>query len=156
MLRVSKLTDYATVVMAWLAKQPEVAQNAAQIAQALHLPQPTVRKLLKALTKAGLLQSRQGVKGGYHLARTPQEISVAHVVQALEGPIALTECGTAQDACAQAPVCDMKNQWQGINHAIFLALANVSLAALNQSPVTLAETRIKRSLPPQTAESTQQ
>lgn len=132
MLRVSKLTDYATVVMAWLAKAPEVARNAAEIAAELRLPEPTVRKLLKSLTKAGLLHSQQGVKGGYSLALAPEEISVAQVVQALEGPIALTECSDGEAHCAQAQVCDLKSQWPGINQAIFLALAQVNLAALNQ------------------------
>ncbi len=134
MLRVSKLTDYATVLMAWLAKNPSQACTAAEAAQAVRLPPPTVRKLLKSLTKSGLLQSQQGVKGGYRLARAPQDISVAQVVQAMEGPIALTECSSAQPTCAQAAVCGMKDGWQGINHAIFLALAEVSLAALNQPP----------------------
>ncbi|MCP4700097.1 MAG: SUF system Fe-S cluster assembly regulator [Gammaproteobacteria bacterium] len=128
MLRVSKLGDYGTAVMAYLAMEPERARTAAEVADEVRLAVPTVRKLLKILTKADLLCSRQGVKGGYRLARAPREISVAQVIQAIDGKIALTECSDGSKNCVRAASCGFRAHWQKINQAVYAALAGVSLA----------------------------
>lgn len=130
MLRISKLTDYGTVVMVALAKQvPEVC-SARDIAAQTHLALPTVSKLLKRLTAAGLLMSTRGVSGGYRLKRPAADISVASVIYALDEQRGLTECSMQQDACALHRVCHIQNNWRSISAAIESALESVSLEAL--------------------------
>ena len=114
MLRLSKLTDYGIVVMAHLARRPERAHTAAEVAAALYLGPPTVSKLMKTLARGGLLQSQRGVKGGYLLARKPDRISVAQVIDAMEGPIALTEC-TLPGVCRQAEHCPVREGWSKLS-----------------------------------------
>lgn len=130
MLRLSKLTDYGTVLMTALARSPQDTRNAAELAQATHVSAPTVSKLLKALTREGLLDSIRGANGGYKLARPPQDISMADIIAALEGPIALTECAVHDGQCGLEPYCTVRGNWQRINQAIYEALAGVSLAEL--------------------------
>ncbi|HVH88183.1 MAG TPA: Rrf2 family transcriptional regulator, partial [Terriglobales bacterium] len=94
MIRLQKLTDYGLVLMTCVARHHEQSLHTARdLAVESHLPLPTVSKLLKQLLQGGLLVSHRGIKGGYSLARPPQAISIAEIVAALEGPIALTECG---------------------------------------------------------------
>jgi len=93
-LRISKLTDYGTVVLAQLAAGQSGIKSAADLATATGLGLPTVSKLLKSLAKAGLVISTRGSHGGYQLARAPGEISAANVIDALEGPVSITECST--------------------------------------------------------------
>lgn len=131
MLRVSKLSDYATVVMAYLALQPQQAQTAGEIAGRVRLGEPTVRKLLKALTRARLLRSAQGAKGGYQLAQVPEQISLAQVIEAIDGPFGLTECSVG--SCAQEAVCAARPHWQGVNQVVYAALESVNLAGLRDS-----------------------
>lgn len=130
MLRVGKLTDYATGVMTTLAQQPQRLQSAAELAAELGLALPTVSKLLKALVQHGLLISHRGAKGGYSLAATPQSITVAQIVTAIEGPIALTECSDAAKLCEQESLCSVRGNWQRINQAVLTALQQVTLADL--------------------------
>ena len=130
MLRVGKLTDYGTVVMTSLAQQPERLQSAAEIAAELGLALPTVSKILKALVQHGLLVSLRGAKGGYSLAVAPEEISVAQIIAAIEGPIALTECSDTAKLCEQESLCSVRGNWQRINKAVLTALQQVSLADL--------------------------
>jgi len=130
MLRVGKLTDYGTVVMTSLAQQPERLQSAAEIAAELGLALPTVSKILKALVQHGLLVSLRGAKGGYSLAVAPEEISVAQIIAAIEGPIALTECSDTAKLCEQESLCSVRGNWQRINKAVLAALQQVSLAEL--------------------------
>jgi len=130
MLRVGKLTDYGTVVMTLLAQQPERLQSAAEIAAELGLALPTVSKILKALVQHGLLVSLRGAKGGYSLAVAPEEISVAQIIAAIEGPIALTECSDTAKLCEQESLCSVRGNWQRINKAVLAALQQVSLADL--------------------------
>ncbi len=135
MLRVGKLTDYGTVVMTYLAREPEALRSANDIAAELGLALPTVSKILKALVHYGLLASHRGMKGGYALAVPAAEISVAQIIAAIEGPIALTECSDTQGACDQETGCSVRGDWQRINRAVREALESVSLAELAQ-PVT--------------------
>src|SRR3569623_3823783 len=147
MRRVSKLTDFATVVMTALAEAPEAASSAQALAERARLEVPTVSKLLKQLAHAGLIESFRGVNGGYRLARPATEISVAEIVIAMEGPIGMTECGAQPGLCDHESHCGVRGNWQRINQAIEQALRGVSLADMarpvgprRRTPVPLSET----------------
>ncbi|MES2402998.1 MAG: SUF system Fe-S cluster assembly regulator [Pseudomonadota bacterium] len=128
MLRVSRLADYASVVMACLARHPGEVLPAAQVGTETHLEAPTVSKLLKRLAQAGLVDSFRGATGGYRLARSAKDISLAEIVEALDGPIGLTECSLGHAGCARQSFCAVSRDWQGIGAAIDNALRGVSLA----------------------------
>ncbi|MGE5320937.1 MAG: SUF system Fe-S cluster assembly regulator [Hyphomicrobiaceae bacterium] len=128
MLRIAKLTDYATVLMVHLARQPNRCFSAAQLAEELRLPPPTVAKLMKRLLRARLLLSVRGAAGGYSLAHAPCAISVADVVSAIEGPVALTECAQGTGNCALERDCATRANWQLISRSVRVALEAVSLA----------------------------
>ena len=128
MLRIAKLTDYATVLMVRLAREPARCFSAAQLADELGLPLPTVAKLLKRLLAADLLTSVRGAVGGYTLAHAPHAISVADVVNAIEGPLALTECALGKGNCSLEKACATRANWQFISRAVRVALEAVSLA----------------------------
>ena len=130
MLRMSKLTDYGTMVLAQLATNATGLSTAGEVADATHLGQPTVSKLLKSLAHAGLVISARGVQGGYALARAPEQISAAEIIDALEGPVAITECSSATGVCDLESFCRVGFAWQRINHSIRAALQTVSLADL--------------------------
>lgn len=130
MLRISKLTDYATVLLAVLARQPEARVSASQLAEMTKLETPTVAKVLKTLAQGGLVVSVRGVNGGYQLASPPEEVSVAEIVQAMEGPIALTECGLETGLCSYESKCSLRGNWQRIGQAVEEALSALSLADL--------------------------
>ena len=127
MLRVSKLTDYATVIMTVLADGADVL-SAQDVAARAHLELPTVSKLLKQLAHAGLAESFRGVNGGYRLAREPAQITIAQIVTAMEGPIGMTECSAHIGLCDHESHCGVRVNWQRINQAIAHALASVTLA----------------------------
>jgi FeS assembly SUF system regulator len=130
MLRMSKLTDYGTMVLAQLAASEQAWTTAGQVATATHLAQPTVSKLLKALVHAGLVVSSRGVQGGYALARPAAKISAAAILDALEGPVAITECSSSTGGCDLESYCRVGMAWQRINRSIRNALEGVSLADL--------------------------
>ena len=132
MLRVSRLTDYATVVMTSLAAHPVDVLSTAQIADETHLELPTVSKLLKALGHARLVESFRGVNGGYRLARPAGTISLAEIVEALEGPIGMTECSVAEGQCELESQCSVRGSWQRINSVLERTLRGVSLADMLQ------------------------
>src|SRR5260370_41009203 len=100
MLRMSRLTDYATVLLAALAGEPERVQTAASLAEQTRIAAPTVCKLLKQLQRAGLVISTRGLHGGYQLARPAAQISAAAIIDDLEGPVALTDCSAGHGKCA--------------------------------------------------------
>lgn len=127
MLRISKLTDYGTVVLAHLAANPSAVRSAADVAGATGIAAPTVSKLLKSLARAGLVASTRGANGGYQLARSPAEISAADVIDALEGPVSITECSAGDSLCEHEDSCSVGTSWQRINTAIRRALEDVSL-----------------------------
>jgi len=127
MLKLSKLADYGIVVMTFLAQEGEKVRAANDVAVATRLAVPTVSKVLKLLSRAGLLVSVRGARGGYRLSRPPRGISIAEVIHALEGPLAMTECTSAVGACSQASYCSVRANWQRINDTIHRALAEVSL-----------------------------
>ncbi len=128
MLKLSKLTDYATVILSYMAKDNDRLHGALEIAEATGIAQPTASKILKILVKAQVLASTRGAKGGYSLAKAPDRITVASVISALEGPIALTECSVSHKGCEQASGCRIQGNWHVINQRVSQALESVTLA----------------------------
>ncbi|HVN42201.1 MAG TPA: SUF system Fe-S cluster assembly regulator [Steroidobacteraceae bacterium] len=131
MLRISKLTDYGTVILACLASTPGRRQTASEIAERTRLGLPTVSKLLKNFHRAGLVTSARGAHGGYELARPAARISAAAIIDAIEGPVAITECSGNHSACDIENVCRTGGAWQHINGAIRRSLDEISLAQLS-------------------------
>lgn len=144
MLRISKLADYGTVVMVYLAKHAQRLCNARDIATHTHLSVPTVSKLLKRLTAAGLLYSVRGVSGGYRLQRPATDISVAEIVYALEQTRGFTECSVQPNACVLQNVCHVQGNWQKISQAIEAALHSLSLETLATPVQTTDLSRIRQ------------
>lgn len=134
MLRVSKLTDYATVIMTVLADAADSVVSAQDVAARARLELPTVSKLLKQLAHANLVESFRGVNGGYRLARDPARITIAEIVTAMEGPIGMTECSAHAGLCDHESHCGVRVNWQRINQAIAHALASVTLADMLKPP----------------------
>lgn len=130
MLRIGKLTDYATVVLAALAQEPARHRAASELADRTRLSPPTVRKILKELQRAGMVISSRGATGGYRLARTPQLITAAQILDVFEGPIAITECSGASSQCGIERMCRVGGAWQRVNAAIRRALEDVTLQQL--------------------------
>jgi len=145
--RLSKTTDYGIVLMAQLASEARHvshvshpskegwgnrAQNARELAEASDLPVPMVSKILKALTREGLLVSQRGSKGGYNLAKAPEDLTVAEMIRVLEGPVALTDCAIGPSLCEHELVCAVREPWQVISRVVERALADVTLADLVQ------------------------
>lgn len=138
MLKLSRLTDYAAVVMAQIARHPDQSHAAAELAEAVLLPHPTVSKTLKMLVRAGLLQSRRGVQGGYQLARPATHITASDIITAIEGPVAMTECSHADGDCGLIGNCGVADNWQRVSLAIRTLLDSVTLAHLSQTtPIKL-------------------
>ena len=136
MLRMTKQADYAIVLLTHMAVSPERQLNASEAAEETELPQPIVSKILKLLAKRELLISHRGAKGGYRLARTAERISVAEVIEAVEGPIAITECvDDTPGECTQEPICPVRSNWQRINEAVRQALAEITVDEMTH-PVT--------------------
>ncbi len=131
MLRISKLTDYGTDVLACLALAPERRQTATAVADRTRLGLPTVSKLLKGLHRAGLVTSARGAHGGYQLARPANRISAAAIIDAIEGPVAITECSGNHSTCDIESVCRTGSAWQRINTSIRRALDEITLAQLS-------------------------
>jgi FeS assembly SUF system regulator len=128
MIRITKLTDYGIVLLSHMAGEGK-PHNARDLAAAAELPEPTVGKLLKALTRGGILVSHRGAKGGYTLSRPSNEITVGQVIAALDGPIAITDCSGGEAArCAHELRCPVRSNWQRINLAIRDSLEGITLA----------------------------
>jgi FeS assembly SUF system regulator len=131
MIRMTKQADYGIVLLTRLAQEPDHRYNASELAQETQLPAPTVSKILKILARAGLLSSHRGVKGGYALAKAPEKITVAQIISALDGPIAITECiDDTPGECSQESFCGVRANWQSINEAIRGALEEITLAEM--------------------------
>lgn len=128
MFRISKLTDYATMVLTLLVEQGDGVRSASELAQRARLEPPTVSKLLKLLGQAGLVESFRGASGGYRLARPAAAISVADIVIAMEGPIGVTECALHDGLCDHETHCGVRSNWRRISVAIEDALRSVTLA----------------------------
>jgi len=134
MIRMSKLTDYAIVLLAHLARGGGTV-TAQDLASRSRVPLPTVSKLCKELSKAGLVVSHRGRHGGYGLARPAERISIAEIVEALEGPIALTQCVEPGAAtCDLEATCVARASWDPVSRAIQGALQNLPLSAIAPPP----------------------
>ena len=128
MLRITKQSDYAIVLMTHIVSTEDRWLNASELATQAGLPQPIVSKILKLLTRGRLLESHRGVKGGYCLARSSSEITVAEIIEALEGPISVTECiEESPGECSQEAFCRVRGNWQRINHVLRDALSEITL-----------------------------
>lgn len=134
MLRVTKLTDYATVVLTALAARPGAVASATDLAEQAGLEVPTVAKLLKPLAQAGLVEGFRGTNGGYRLARPAAEISLVEIVEAMEGPLGMTECSLHAGACGIEQSCGVRANWRRINDVVADALRGVTLAQMLAPP----------------------
>ncbi|MEA5445532.1 SUF system Fe-S cluster assembly regulator [Gammaproteobacteria bacterium AB-CW1] len=130
MLKLSRLTDYATLVLAHLARHGESRHSAAEVAEQTGLAGPTVSKVLKALAREGLVSSTRGAAGGYALARPAREISAANIIDAIEGPVAVTECSHEDGDCSLESICGVGQGWQKINSVIRRTLEGITLEEL--------------------------
>ncbi|MBS0357956.1 MAG: SUF system Fe-S cluster assembly regulator [Proteobacteria bacterium] len=144
MLRVSKLADYGSVLMVQLARHRDAVLTATDLAEKTRIKLPTVSKLLKLLAKRNLLESHRGVNGGYGLARAPEEISIAEIIQAVEGKPALTECSFHAGDCALEPICEIRGNWRLISDAVYAALDSVSLAKLANPSMKITSVDVKK------------
>lgn len=127
MIRMSRLADYGTVVMAQMSHEPERLQTTAQIAAHTRLPAPTVSKVLKLLAKDVLVIAERGKHGGYRLSRQPAQISVAEIIDAVDGPFGLTECAAGSGLCTLESSCALRGQWRRISQLVRHAVESVTL-----------------------------
>ncbi len=133
MLRISKLTDYAILVMVELTAGDDEVLSTQALAERCGLEAPTVSKVLKMLVRAGLVTSFRGPNGGYRTDRAPEAVSVARVISAIEGPIAMTECSVHEGLCTVEASCSARDNWQKVSAAVADALEHISLADMSRS-----------------------
>jgi len=143
MLRISRLTDYATVVLRCLAGHGQSVVPVSEIAQCVRLEPPTVSKVLKNLAQAGLVESFRGASGGYRLAQAAERISVAMIIEAMEGPLGMTDC-VAGAACEHIDHCGVRSNWRLISKKVTDTLSEMSLADLAQSAHELPVQRVSQ------------
>lgn len=128
MLRLTNLADYGVLLMGEISKNTEVRHSAQELSKSTSMPVPTVSKILNILSKHGLLTSFRGLKGGFILSRPAEDISLADIIAAIDGPIALTHCAEEDpDNCDYQDICTMRPHWVIINETVKAALKNVSL-----------------------------
>ena len=136
MLRLSKLTDYAVVVLTRLARDGAVpasgrVQTALSLAADTGIAEPTVAKVLKILAQAGLVEGVRGPRGGYRLARPLAAVPLSEIIVAIDGPIALTACVDGGfGGCEAEAICPVRGRWDPVNDAIRRALSGITLADL--------------------------
>ena len=133
MLRVTRLTDYAIVLLTNMAERAQgELRQAREVADATGIPLPTLTKLLKGLVKSGLVASHRGTKGGYRLARPADEINLADVIAAIEGPVSMTDCSGVPGSCEREGSCPVQSNWQRINVVVREALSRITLADMRR------------------------
>jgi FeS assembly SUF system regulator len=140
MIRLGRLTDYAITLLTQMVREGKPVSSAKDLAEKACLPGPTVAKVMKKLTKSGIVTALRGASGGYSLAASAATISVASIVEAMEGPIAITDCAEGSDhSCNITRLCPMSGNWNKINRALRVALDAVSLKdmAADAHPFTL-------------------
>jgi Rrf2 family protein len=131
MLRLSKKADYALIAMKHLALRPDqAASSAREIAEQYDIPVELMAKVLQRLAREGLLASHQGTRGGYQLSRPPANISVADVIQAVDGPLTVTACSTEEENCDQYSKCSVRDPLWKIKERILVALQTCSITEL--------------------------
>ncbi len=129
MLKISRLADYATVLMAVLATENSSLASG-ELADKTCIKLPTVRKVMKLLNEAGLVTSSQGASGGYCLAHPAEAISMVAIIAAIDGLPAMTECAKQHITCEQVETCGLRGNWQRINQLVVQVLEDVSLAEM--------------------------
>jgi len=134
----SKLADYSALMLATMAKRPAHTYTTADLAAETGVSPPTASKLLKLLGRAGVVESQRGARGGYTLARAPREITAVDIIEAVEGPVAVTECTLAAGLCDLESTCQLGSQWQRLSAAIRRAMAEITLADLIGDPIVPA------------------
>lgn len=135
MLKLSRMTDYAVVVLSQMARHQSDCLTAQDLTEMTALPQPTVAKVLKLLAKASVVESRRGTLGGYVLDRSADEVTVAEIIAAIDGPVALTACVDGHEGdCTVEALCPMRGRWDMLNTAVQTALESVSLAQISAMP----------------------
>lgn len=133
MIKISKMADYGVLTMSHMARQPHALYTAGQLAETTDLNLPTVTKVLKALSRSGVLVSSRGVGGGYALARAATCITLADIVEAIDGPVKLTACAHEPKNCSACRLhdnCSLQDCWYRLNTKVRDALASVSLMEL--------------------------
>ncbi|MEH6757074.1 MAG: Rrf2 family transcriptional regulator [Parasphingorhabdus sp.] len=152
-MRLSSLADYAVVLMSAASRHCGTALladgklNASTLSRETGVPLPTAQKLVSRLSAAGLIESTRGIGGGIRLARPPASISLADIVEAVEGPLAITCCTIeGNHDCALEDNCTVKPHWGAVNHTIRKALGEVSLASLADSPVAQKNITMEQAL----------
>jgi FeS assembly SUF system regulator len=136
MLKIGKLTDYGILVLDALAQVGAVKQSTEELAMATGLTVSTLRKVMKTLVDAGLVIARRGAHGGYKLARSPQQIRILDVVEAFEGPVALTECSQSASDCEIQSSCSLVSGWMGVNELLMQILSRVTLEDVRQQTLS--------------------
>lgn len=135
MIKLSNLADYAVVLMSNIAARPHDNHTALALNAETRVPLPTVSKILGKMAKAKLLVSHRGIGGGFSMNPEKEDISIADIVEAVDGPVQLTNCLGADDACCDyEPVCLTRSKWDKINKAVYEALNNVSLSEMVEQP----------------------
>ena len=135
MIRVSKITDYAMVILTFIGHKPGNLLQASEISLATGITKPTTAKILKKLVINGFLSSKRGVRGGYQLMREPEQISILEIIQTFEGPFAIMECNLGNDNCVLAHNCSMHAPWVEINRLLIKTLESYSLSNLTSHKV---------------------
>ncbi|MCB1783085.1 MAG: SUF system Fe-S cluster assembly regulator [Alphaproteobacteria bacterium] len=131
MIKISKMADYAVVVLGSMAQEPENLMSAASLSSLLGLPEPTVAKTLKMLSAVDLVVSVRGAGGGYKLHRAAEDISILEVITGIDGPVAVVSCVDADiDDCRLQGTCCVRGRWDGVNAVIKSALADMTLAEM--------------------------
>lgn len=131
MIKLSRLTDYAVTLLTQMVSEDQGVWSASDLAEKTHLSLPTTSKILKKLTKSGIISAQRGASGGYHLNMSAAAITVASIIEAMDGPIALTDCAEGGDhSCKVERTCPMSGNWDKINRAVKRALEEVSLASM--------------------------
>lgn len=133
MLKISKLADYATVIMHWLSTHSDERFSATVISKQIGIATPTVSKVLKLLNDAELVTSTRGTQGGYHLSRPAEQVSLANIISAVDGRPAITECGDSESCCRYDHHCEIRGNWQYINNVIYYVLDKLTLQDMTGS-----------------------
>lgn len=126
------MADYGMIVLTTMAKEPERTQSVAEIVSLTGLTTPSVSKLLKRFVREGLVLSLRGAKGGYKLSRSPAEITTAQILQAIDGPIGVTECSAHPGSCHHEVNCQVRANWQMVSRAMLGALEQITLKQMTQ------------------------
>ncbi len=145
MLRLSKKSDYALMAMKHIAVHADVGpMSAREIAEQFDIPLELLAKVLQKLTRRGLLASQQGTRGGYHLARSADEISVGDVIQAIDGPVTVTACSTSSDTCDQYSKCNVRDPLWRVKDRILDALHTFTISEIANDGEPLAPVLVTR------------